>query len=108
MKDAQPLRRTGLVRRFRRPQIPGRVDRLRGDALHVAVQASLVPTVDWHRQDRYRTVLTATGLGRHRPAPVPQASGEVRGLSDDGDADHSGGESFTGHQPEQYAEPNAD
>src|SRR5206468_11971594 len=101
IKDAQPLRRVGLAGRIRRPQVPGRADRVRGDALHVAVQASFVTTVDWNRQDGDRTVLGVTGLGRHRPAPVPQASGQVRGLSGDGDADHSGGELFAGHQPEQ-------
>ena len=94
--------------RIRRPQVPGSADRIRGDALHVAVQASFVTTVDGNRQDRYRTVLGAAGLGRHRPALVPQAPGEVRGLGDDGDADHSGGEPFAGHKPEQYAEPDAD
>jgi len=32
----------------------------------------------------------------------------VRVRSDDGDADHSGSEFFAGHQPEQYAESDAD
>jgi hypothetical protein len=72
------------------------------------VQASFVTTVDRNRQDRYRAALAATGLGRHRPAPVPQAPGEERVLSDDGDADHSGSEFFACHKPEQYAEPDAD
>jgi hypothetical protein len=101
-------RRAGLVGRIRRPQIPGRADRVRGDALHITMQTSFVTTVDRNRQDRYRAAFATTRLGCHRPVPVPQAPGEMRVLRDDGDADHSRSEFFAGHKPEQYAEPDAD